>query len=96
MSSAGHVLDMIRRDKENRELRKKIGNMRPAANQHVLKSQKKVKDVSISEIENIRADIEKKNKEDKSVMSKNIMIILFISVVIVIILFFILSVLGWL
>jgi len=94
MSSIGHVLDMVRRDKENRELRKKFGNRNPEANQHVLKSKKDVKDISLSEIENIRSDIEKKNKEDENVMSKNMMIMLLGSVVIVIIIFFILLVLG--
>ena len=96
MSSIGHVLDMVRRDKENRELRKKFGNRKHDANQHVLKSRKNVKDISLSEVENIRADIEKKSKEDENVMSKNIMIVLLGSVVVVIISFFILSVIGWL
>ena len=95
MSSIGHILDMVRRDKENRELRKKFGNRKPESNQHVLKSRKDAKDISLSKIENIRADIEKKNHDDENAMSKNMIIMLLGSLVMVIISFFILLAIGW-
>ena len=95
MSSIGHVLDMVRRDKENRELRKKFGNKNSIQNQQVLKSRKKVQNISLSEIENIRTNVEKKKKDDDNIMSKSMMIMIVGCVVIVVILFFIMSVIGW-
>ena len=96
MSSLGHVLDMVRRDKENRELRGKFAKKNTIQNQRVLKSKKKVEDISLSKIENIRADVERKNRADDNAMSKSMLIMISACVIIVVISFFILSALGWL
>ena len=74
MSSIGHVLDMVRRDKENRESREKFSHRNSAKDQSVLKSNKNIKDISLNELEDIRGKVNSKNKTDETVIGKNVII----------------------
>ena len=95
MSSIGHVYDMVRRDKENRELRKKFSNRSSIKDQCVLKSEKEIKDISLEEIEGIREKIDSKNKIDETATLKSLIIMLLGCVIIAAITFYILYVIGW-
>ena len=95
MSSIGHVLDMVRRDKENRALRKDLRKRNSAKGQCVLKSNKETIEISLEGLEDIRAKVESKKKNDEYAMGKNLILLLLVGVVIVVITFYLLSVIGW-
>ena len=95
MSSIGHVLDMVRRDKENRALRKNFRKRNSAKGQSVFKSNRETREISLDELEDIRKKVESKHKNDEYAMGKNLILLLLGGVVIVVITFYLLSVLGW-
>ena len=86
---------MVRRDKENRELRKNFSNRSLTKDQCVLKSNKDIKDISIAEMEDIRKKVKSKNKVDEAIMVKSVIITLLCCMIIVAVIFYILSVIGW-
>ena len=96
MSSIGHVLDMVRRDKENRDLRKNFSKRSTSKDQCVLKSDKDIRDVPVDEIVDIRKKMDAKHRNDEYMMGKNMILVLLGGVIIVLITFYILSVIGWL
>ena len=89
MSSIGHVSDMIRRNKENRELRKSFSNRSSTKDQCVLKSKKDIKDISLEEMEDIREKIDSKTIMDEIVPVKSLLIMLLCSFLAAVIIFII-------
>ena len=85
MSSAGHVYDMIRRDKENRETRKRITKGRKADLAKCTLGQHKIdySNVSLSEMEEIVKMTDEKSKNDSYMMNKITIIFLFAGIILI-------------
>ena len=85
MSFAGHVIDMIRRDKENRELRKRITKGRKDdLSKHVLGRRKiDYSHTSLSEWEEIVQKTNEKSLNDSYIMNKNTGIFLFVGAILI-------------
>ena len=95
MSSVGHVLDMLRRDKENRELRKNFSKRNSIKDQCVLKSEKSINYISLEEMEDIKEKVDSKNRTDEMAMGKEVIMMLLGCAVVVAVSFCILYVIGW-
>ena len=72
MSFGGHVGDMIRRDKDNRELRRSLTQgLREALSKPMLGKKINYKKVSLSKLEAIEKQIEEKTQQDNAQTTKN-------------------------
>ena len=83
MSFAGHVLDMIRRDKEYRESRKRSKeNRKDRFSKRVFQKNSDYSRVKLSDLEEIVKNTEEKVQNDNSIMKKNTVILLLIGIII--------------
>ena len=85
MSFGGHVYDMIRRDKENREMRKRITKGHKADLAKCTLGQHKIDygNVSLSELEEIAKKTDEKLQYDRYMMNRNAILFLFIGFVLI-------------
>jgi len=82
MSYAGHVLGMITRDKENRELRKSLKNKRKERlSKAVLRKKIDYSKVTPSDFDEILKKTEEKKQNDNMALNKKILIGLVISMI---------------
>ena len=92
MSFAGHIYDMIRRDRENRELRQRLrGRIAERSGKIIGKYPHNPNNISSEKIDQIRNDLKIKSARDEYQMQKSLILCLGLGlfVLIVCILFFI-------
>lgn len=84
MSFAGHIYDMIRRDKENRELRQNLrGRLKADHKSSIGKYQDCYKDITPEKIDHITNELKKKSRQDEIKMQQSLIIVLFIGIVMI-------------
>lgn len=88
MSFAGHIHDMIRRDKENRELRKNLRGRMKANQKGIIGSYRNYGYLAPEELDKIRKGLNEKSLRDERRMGKEFVIFLLAGIVIIILLFF--------
>ena len=83
MSFAGHVHDMIRRDKENRERKKRNAeNRKDRLSKFVCKSSAGYSHVSLSALEEVLKNTKEKVRQESDIMAKNVVIFLWVGIII--------------
>lgn len=83
MSFAGHIHDMIRRDKENRELRKNLRGRMKANQKGIIGSYRNCDHVAPEELDKIRKGLKEKSLWDENRMGKEFVIFLLAGIVII-------------
>lgn len=91
MSFAGHVFDMIRRNKENHELRKNITTGRSDMSKSILGSYQKINRISVSELDEINKKIKEKKIQDDSRMTRDILKVVSVCLIIVLLIFLLIN-----
>ena len=82
MSFAGHVYDMIRRDKENREMRKRNAeNRKDRFSKNVFKGKVDYSRVSLSELEEVTKNTKEKTGKDNEIIGRNMLIFLLVGII---------------
>ncbi|MDR2918215.1 MAG: hypothetical protein LBV72_02475 [Tannerella sp.] len=77
MSFAGHIYDMIRRDKENRELRQNLRErLKADHNSPIGKYQDCYKDITPEKLDRIANELKNKSRQDEYRMKKDIILLL--------------------
>lgn len=81
MSFAGHIYDMLRRDKENRELRQNLRDrLKTDRDSSIGKYQDCYKDITPEKIDHIKNELKKKSKQDEYKMMQYLVIFLLIGI----------------
>lgn len=96
MSFAGHVYDMIRRDKEYREQRKSLRAGNRTTQDGILGSYQDVNEITVEELDVINKGIREKKVNDDYLMTRNMIIILAVGLVVVFVVLGIMRLKGWL
>ncbi len=92
MSYGGHISDMIRRDSENRELRRgMIQRLRDIRSESVLGKKINYKKVSLSKLEEIAKQNEEKERFDRTATTKKMIRIVSVGLVVAVFVFFFLN-----
>lgn len=93
MGTLGCINDMMRRDKENRELRKRNKERLYETRDKLLKVGKNTDtpDISIEELERIRKNIEEKEKLDRKKLFQLTLLFLVLGIIAVIILWIVVA-----
>jgi len=92
MSFGGHAADMLRREKDNRELRRNLRQrQKDALSNSILGKKIDYQKLSSSELENITKQIEEKAQTDRSNMMKDTMKYIIVCLIMAAILFIVLK-----
>lgn len=83
MSFAGHIYDMLRRDKENRELRQRLRNRASDRSDSSIGKYRQIhKHISAEEIDHIRAESDRKSAKEARLV-RIVMALFFLSGVVI-------------
>lgn len=81
MSFAGHVFDMIRRNKEDREM---LRQLRERGKDTRAQYSSQIPDISVEEYERVNQQLKEREQEEQSYISRTKLIILAITIAIII------------
>lgn len=82
MSFAGHVFDMIRRNKEDREALKRLRNRSKDMRERYMGGNSSLPDISAEEFEEIDRQVKEREQQEKSYFFRTRLLILCIALVI--------------
>lgn len=88
MSFAGHIYDMLRRDKENRELRQHLRGRMAANRNGIIGSYSNREDIHYEELDRIQKDLKKKRIKDELRLKKDMGYILIVGAIVAVLLIY--------